>query len=1017
MVKITKAISLALIFSVFLGSRSFAEVSLKEDVSTSGNRGSVSFLVRASEILLKTDSLSQAQRSDSIRVAKADSLKIFKSLTTPIALNKLFQGNKDSILLRTANLQSNVSLQQIVKGQAGVYVQEVNGEPGTYQSMTIRGIASPIFENKAIYDVQPAVYINGLPLIRDNPFAFDIQKYDFNKIGTATNLLSTIDISDIESIEVIKDPTLLAKLGPNAVNGAIYITTKQAKPGKWSIDLNSYFGMAPAETPSTINGSVVNNFRKPFYDKYAKPEDYANISPYLRDSTNSVYFGKADWSSLYYKSVPVFSGDIGIAGGSERANFRFFGSATQSASSGDRTALNRYKSTFSINMAPVSWLVVSSFVDATKLDRKRNRNFRDRFAEISSFVPDLTNPLSPNADNYQIFLTEYEKSIDDNSNSLLRGNFSLNMDFKRLKFVSSILFDFNQAIRDVFYPSTLMSGVNYISNYSGYNRRFSFNNSLQYAYRLNKRHRFDFELGQSTQSDVVKYNYSKSFNGLSDFIKIVEVNGNSNSSNFLLNDNFYSNRFTDKQQFGLFSIYGFAKYYYRNVFTLSALLRRDGTSTGQPDSRWINSPAFSADWNLKKHFFQKSSKLNNLAVKLSYAKLLRTFSDDRFSAGPQYRTEVAWEQEPSIAVVNGSLPVTSPYQSGWVGYGITLPYANRLSFDLNTSFFKNRLTAAISFYNRDDKNQLLEIPINAESGFSSIFKNGMWVNNKGIDLLLGGQLLKRKKKGFIWDANLNVNFNKNTLKALPDNLNELIIGDNKLVVGQSIGKYWLYQNQGLYASESEIPVDPVSNEKLSFNGLELHAGDPKWLDVNGDYNINDDDKVLIGNRLAKLVGGFVNNFKLGAFNANFQLVYAVGQKAINGFAATKYDFVNQESVNDLASIKEVTFWQSSDKELVYPLYNTWSEVIPYREDQDLFLEDASYLKLRSASLGYDLTKSSLFAKAKKIRSFLVYVTASNIWTLTKFSGFDPELINFNGRYDGRNIGIQQTYTLGFRMNL
>ena len=178
------------------------------------------------------------------------------------------------------------------------------------------------------------------------------------------------------------------------------------------------------------------------------------------------------------------------------------------------------------------------------------------------------------------------------------------------------------------------------------------------------------------------------------------------------------------------------------------------------------------------------------------------------------------------------------------------------------------------------------------------------------------------------------------------------------------------------------------------------------------------DKKLTGNRSPKFTGGWSNNFKYGNFDLNFQLFFALGQKAINEFDAARYDFVNRESANDITSIKEITSWQTSSKVKTYPLYNAWSNVIPYREDQDLFLENASYVKLRSVTVGYDLSKTGFLKKSKAgFKRAYVYITASNLVTITKFSGTDPELINYDGTYDGTSLPIPKTFIVGFKVDL
>lgn len=1016
MVKIITGIFCALLLPIF-GFSSIKERSLHTVLFAHHYTFKVKRVIEKSHaIVIDTAKKRRIAKDTTIK----DSLKN-KTLGKAPGFDYQFTHNQDSLKVSYSRAIPNLSLQQMLKGNiAGLYVQETTGEPGTEQSMIIQGTSAPIFTKKDIYNVQPAVYINGVYLVQDNPFAYDVQKYDYNRIGPATNLLANIDIDNIQSIEVLKDPIALAKLGPNAANGAIWITTKAAKSGLREISLNSYVGMAPASEVQTVNGVFENNFRTPFYQKYASTANYNNYASFLRDSTNLDYFGKSNWNDLYYKNAKIYGVNLGITGGTERANFRFYGTGMKNASNADETALTKYNAYFAINMMPFNWLTVSSFLNAARMDRDRNRSLRDRFAEVR-YLPDFSNPLSPNKDNYQLFLNEYNKVVDDNRNNLLNGSLALNFKLMpKLNFNTAVVFDYNEGLRDAFYPTTLMDGVNYVSGFFGYNQRFGLNNLLTYKYDLNKDHAFDFELGQSLQGDAYKYNYARGYNGSSDFIKINVVNGDpKNTDPGYLNavGNFYLFRYSDKMKNGLVSFFGAVKYKYKDLLSFGAILRRDGSSNGQPDSRWINTPAFSLDWNLKNQLLTDNKFFDDFKLGVSWARSAKIFVDDRFGAGPQYRTEYGWNEEPTIPTFGGFQGISRPYNTGWVGYGVTLPYTDRFNVAASATMLNNRLSAAVTFYNRDDKNQLLNIPLSAESGYASIYKNGMAINNKGVDLSFTGNILQNEK-ALSWTTGINFNYNINKLTALPDGLTELVIGDNKLKVGESVGTYWLYTNNGIYNSDAEVPTNPANGQKLTFNGLALKAGDPRWADYNGDFNITDEDKQFSGDRMPKLIGGWMNDFRYGNFDLNFHLFFAIGQKAINQFDATRYDFANKESASDINSVKEITSWETRDNLKTYPIYNVWSNVVPYRADQDLFLENASYIKLRSVTVGYDLSKAKFVTNAKLgFRRAYLYLTGSNLLTITSFSGRDPELINYNGNYDGTSLPIARTFTLGLKLDL
>lgn len=792
------------------------------------------------------------------------------------------------------------------------------------------------------------------------------------------------------------------------------MSTKKAKSGARAISANAYYGYVAKPSVYTTNASHEVDFRAPFYQKYASKANYDAYPRFLNDPTNADYFGASNWNDLYYRNAPTYHVNLGLSGGTERANFRFFGAGTKDAGHADETGLNKYNFSVGLNMAPFKWLTVSSVMSANRLDRNRNRSMRDRFAE-ARYIPDLKMPISPNVSNYAGYLKELSVGTDLNRNTVLNGNFTLAANFERLKLVSSFLFDYAEGVRDYFVPSTLMAGSSFVSTYFGYNQRLIVNNLASYNFNLNSEdHQLEGALGQQFQADTYKYNYTRGYNGPSDFIKIIQVIGDMNNGNYLnAYPNFYVFRYLDKMKSNLLSFYGNVSYKYKNLVDLATVVRRDGASNGQPDSRWVTTPSFSATWHLGNQFLKNSKSIDQLALNAAWGRVARVFLDDRFAAGPQYRTEAGWPSEPVVPGYAGIVTASRPYNSGYVGYGIPLPYADRTSVTLSATMFKQRLNWAITAYNRNDKNQVINMPVPQELGYTTEFKSGLDVNNKGLELLLDGEILDNKK-GVQWNTSLNAAYNKNKVVALPGGVNEMIYQGNKLAVGTSVGSYWLYTNRGIYNADAEIPVNLATNQKMTFNGIPFEAGDPKWTDYNGDYRIDENDKILIGDRLPKFTGGWANRFNYKQFDLSFNLIFSLGQKAINQYDAFRYDFANRESANTIQSVREINTWQAIDGAKSYVIYNPWSAVVPYRADQDLFLEDASYLKLRSVTLGYDLTAS---LKSAKFRKVYLYATAMNLFTATKFSGTDPELISYNGIYDGANMAIPRTFVLGFKLDL
>ncbi|MGN6402116.1 MAG: SusC/RagA family TonB-linked outer membrane protein [Flavisolibacter sp.] len=965
----------------------------------------VGTIVFHSAVLNAQDS-SLTEKIDTIEVNVASNLKASLAEKSHV----LYQ-----VPMRNISYHPYISLQQQLKGNlVGVYVQEPSGEPGTEQNIFIHGIASPLLTRQDLFDQQAAIFLNGIPLTHDNPFAYEIQKYDFNRIGPATNLFTSINPNNIQSIEVISDPVKLAALGPVAANGAIWITTKKAHAGYREISVNSYTGLAMRPQITPVNAAYENNFRKPFYDKFGTIDDRLNYPPFLRDSTNADYYGPANWLDVYYKNALLYNADMSLTGGSERANFRFFTGLTKNAGNADNTAINRYTGSFFINVAPLKWVMVSSMINYNKLDRKRNRNIRDRLAE-QRYIPDLINPLTPNQNLYNAYLNEFNKVIDKNTSDVVQGYLSVTAAIKKFDYKGQISFDYSEGLRDAFWPTTLLEGNNFVSNYFGYNQRVVVGNTLSYRFDFNSHQKLSLQAGQNFMADVNKYDYAYAYNSPNDFIKINVVNGDPNAGDYLDPRGFKVYYFPGKMQSRLASFFGQATYAHNDIFKLSGIVRRDGSSNMQPDNRWFTSFSGAAGWNIKNHLLTNSEKISSLSFNASFGRLGKLLSDDRFSAGPQYRVDLGWGNEPTLGSYAGIPGISRPYTSGWVGYGIPWSYSDKLNVGLEVGLAKERIQLSLDVYNRDDKDMLLPIPVASEWGYTGAYQSGLKVNNKGIDLSIMADVIPTSANGFNWTVTANVNYNKNKLKALPGGLSELIIGNNKLVVGQPIDAFWLLHNDGIYNTDAEVPVNPQTNAPLSFHGVALKAGDPRWADVNGDYVINDQDKKLVGNYMPKATGGLGSSIGYKAFALDFQFYFAIGRNALNNYASSRLDFINTEVNNNINSVKEITFWEKKMDFSQFPIYNPWSSVVAYRTDQDLFLENASFVKLRSLSLRCNLLQSLI--KNKTLKGFSVYATATNLFTITSFRADDPELVNYNGIYQGYGLPIPRSVIVGVKIDL
>lgn len=955
------------------------------------------------------------QRQDSIR--RMQDLKVF-SLA-------------DKLDWENVSRSPFISIQQFLKGNiSGVYVQENTGEPGNIQSMLVRGLSSPIFSNRDVSGTQPIVFLNGLPLLLTDSYLYGVKSMDVNPIGTATNALTGINMSAVQSIEVVKDAVELAKLGPLAANGAILINLKDGYYGGSNVFIRANGGMnfAPGKVTMT-NAANERDFRMQFADLCQNDKqrmDYLHQMPeWMLDLRDYNFFGKPDWADDYYRMSPLYNLGTTLAGGGSNANYTFTAEYVGDAGVADDTNFGKFSASFALNMTLIDRLEISCLINGTRINRTRNRNLRDRYAEIE-YMPDLSIPLSPTKDSYTSYLDYYDEyKKDDNLNNMVNGYFSAHYNWKNLYVDTRLLMDYNTNVRHVFWPTGLMEDVNFVSDYSGYNRRLMWQSTARYNFNMQNKHFAGLEFQEIIQKDLQHYNYSKAYDGVDD------QKPTTSSGGFR-----FISRYSDKMVNNMISSLLSLKYRYSNLFEAKALLRYDGSSAIQQDNRWLFSPAFSLSWNLKNNFLTHKEFLSDWALRVSWARVGRFMDSNRLAAGPQYTgEELTGLGQPVTSSFYGYASIARPYNTGWVGYGLGWPYSDKWNAGMMVSLFKDRLRFGVEYYNNTDCDLITAIPVVQEYGYKYKYLNGMKIRNRGVEFNVSGKILEHPK-GLNWNTSFAMAYNKNKLCKLPGGYDELVINNRKLKVGHSIDEFWVYQNNGIYATDAEVPQ--INGQRLSMDGIQFSKGDPKWVDQNGDNAITEDDKVMKGHMLPVITGNFENTFTLGRFDLGFNFFFAAGHDAINYRSSQRYNFLNLENKASLESVKEIFFWQNTNNNDNYPIYNQMSHLTPYRADQDLFMEKLNFLKLRSLTLGYTLPlkkktktidivaetgkkknkkkgKSKSTAKTQ-IDNIYFYVTANNLFTLSNFSGNDPELVDFDGYYRAYGQPIPRSVVVGLKFN-
>jgi hypothetical protein len=506
--------------------------------------------------------------------------------------------------------------------------------------------------------------------------------------------------------------------------------------------------------------------------------------------------------------------------------------------------------------------------------------------------------------------------------------------------------------------------------------------------------------------DKMQYNYIRGYRGPSDFIKVIQVNNTDNT--WVTHDKTLVYSYKDYLSQHLVSFYGHATYSLKDKYTATFSLRSDGSSYFGNGYYWAVSPMVSLSWDLKAESWLKASHfIDAFKLNIDGGRMARLPAEDYYGYGPYYTVDIGWEGSEKVSSYASFPTLSMPFSAGYVGGGIQWPYTDQWEAGLHIGML-HKLDLGINVYSKTSRDLILSVPADASYGFSSQWTNGMDVRNTGTEINLRGDF--RLGPELTWQSGIVFRYNTSKLLQLPNGLQAITYGNRRLEVGKPVDQFWLLQNEGIYQSEGDIPLS-ANGSRLTYGGIPFQAGDPKWRDVNQDGVIDDNDRVMQGHILAPVHGGWNNELKYKHWTLDFSFVYSLGNDILNGAVANRFNFASTEGVDGPAGVKELTFWSVKSDLTKYPQYNPWSFVNPYQTDQTLFYERAGYLKLQSVSVKYDLSRLPVIRQSG-LNKLQVYVTGSNIFTATPYTGSDPSFVDYFGYDYGYSELLPMTFTIG-----
>lgn len=893
----------------------------------------------------------------------------------------------------------------------GLTVLTTTGEPGSSSIVNVRGSTS----------VNPGGV--SAPLYVIDGVIFDVS--DVQATYGFSNPLSAINPNDIESVDVLKDASASAIYGARAANGVIIIKTKRPKNGAPQIRVGSYMGIAdkPAMKPMVV-GADERRMKMDLLQKYGDYLRNQQLDMMLTDSLNPAYNNNTDWQGLFLKRATINNVDASVGAASDVFAYRLaYGYYKEDGVMKGYDFIRSSPRLF-LSVKPTKQLEISNdlFITFTKARHGRGDGGRYPFSTWgfpASFwkVGDAEK---------KIFTGDFEDMLDDDRTTSVMGNTRLLYTFvPGLVWNSNVAYNFSTARRDYFRPAIMNWGINSAENNVNQMRRYEVENYLMYNKTLAEDHSISALVGQGVEKQVLNNTYLYGAGIIADAVKTVtgvpsgpDLNGNSGIQ--------------ARTRLSYFARVG---YDYKGKYLLQLNYRRDGSSRFSKNDRWGEFPSASVGWVVSDEAFF-SSVFRNAVSFLKFRGSYGVTGSDPLDYYAQYQglvsdasyggSNVNGSGGGAMYTYNGTNVMYPDYANTSAANGITWERSPQFNLGMDLNLLKDRIQVTADIYRRESNAKVFDVPVTTTTGYTRVRNNYVDVLNQGVELAINSTNFSTKS-GFIWRTNFNIAINENMVARLPQGGRDFKFGDpwlqRSLTVGQPLFQINVWKVDGIYQTDAEVPVDPLTGRPLrAENGNPFRAGDPIRRDLNGDYIVDLLDKENAGNPNPKISGGLTNSFSYKGFSLDVLCTFFAGRKLWNGYLSDKLqDAGSADPYNRWGGYSAVasdfgddfSFWSGPGSTGNLPGLIT-NSVEKWHISQSIFVEDASFFRLKNIRLGYSLPER--WVKPTKLKGIRFYGLLDNVFTITSATVPDPEAVGYDGYSSGNDYPIPKKWTLGLDIN-
>lgn len=910
---------------------------------------------------------------------------------------------------------------EAIAGQMpGVQVQQISGAPGGEGlAIRVRGVGSITQSNTPLY------VVDGYPM--------------------EGNALRLLNMSDIESIQVLKDASSTAIYGSRGANGVVIINTKKGKAGPPVIRINSHVGVQqrgkeigmmnrdeyvqwfidgrnqawldapinsadPNKDPHTINDP---NSRRALYPgaggQYMIPDGQNGYMYNFMDPASVASMPDNNWQDLLYRNALINQNELSVSGGSDHTQYNFSGGYIKQEGIVLNTDYDRFNFRSNIHSQLNEKFAIGVNLMAFSSKGKEQANGKDAPVMYALNLPPIY-PLKNEDGTYGSMVRNPEILAGDVANPIGIAEQVLN---RRMRYgwLGTLSAEW-QVLDHLDYKVSINGGIQdseqkiYEASYidfdaskaprpaRGQNSRdtdvdWVIENTLNYSNTFDDKHRFTGLLGYTVQK-----NSDRSMSG--------EARGFANDDITTLNAGTMYQLTSSESASSMISYLGRINYAYDDRYLLTVALRTDGSSRFGSNRKWGTFPSASVGWRISEEQFLKDVRvINDLRLRASFG----ISGNNRIGNYSSIGLLSSGFYPIGESLVNTVGPNTMPNDD------LSWEKTQQFNVGLDFGLFNQRVRFESDFYYSESVDLLLNVPVPIITGYASQIQNIGKVANKGMEFLISSRNLVNE---FQWNTNFNISFNRNEVLELGPEARPIFgsapNANNSFItmVGKPIASFWGYRYDGVFLSQSELDQYPHLNADK--------VGDGRYVDVNGDGVLNQNDKTIIGDNHPLFTAGLNNTFSYKNFSLSIQLTASQGAEVFSFYKRMVGIYHGDRN----GIIEQNDRWRSEDNPGDGTHFRPTRTPSGWQRDpSSAWVQDASYLRLRNLNFSYDLPNT--FVNRLGLKGMSAYVTGSNLFTITKYAGYDPET---SSQGDGLSKGgdylgypTARVYILGVNLSI